>query len=162
VGVDFRGATFGTVSDAQGNSFTQVGSQIATSGGVKTRLFYAKNIVGGTESVTVTMPAADASLQVYVAVYRGANLVTPLDVSAQRTGTTSSVTSGAVTTTSPNERIVAFCVDDRTCSAGSGFTARSTHSGNLVEDRTTTTSGSYAATAKSNGAWAIIMAAIRP
>jgi hypothetical protein len=162
VGIDFQGTTFGTISDGQGNTFTQVGSQIVTPGGVKTRLYYARNIPGGAESVTITMPNSDPSLQVYVAVYRGANLVTPLDVSAQRTGTGSSVTSGSVTTSSPNERIVAFCVSDGTCSAGSGFTARSTHSGNLVEDRAATTVGSYAATGRSNRGWAIIMAAIRP
>jgi glucose/arabinose dehydrogenase len=163
VGVDFRGAAFGTISDALGSSFAQVGSQVVTSGGVKTRLYYAKNIAGGTERVTVTMPAADASLQVYVAVYRGANLVSPLDVSAQRTGTGSNATSGNGTTTSANERIVGFCVSDRTCSAGTGFTARNTHSGNLIEDRTALTAGAYAATGRnSGGGWAMIMAAIRP
>src|SRR5262249_42607968 len=47
-------------------------------------------------------------------------------------------------------------------SAGSGFTTRSTASGNLIEDRTVTATGSYAATARQNGTrWVMQMTAFR-
>src|SRR5204862_267474 len=68
VGIGLRTVGFTSVTDGQGNGFTQVGTEILTPAlGVRTRLYYARNIRGGAEAVTVTLPANDQSLQVYVA-----------------------------------------------------------------------------------------------
>ena len=162
VGFDFTGTTFTSIADNQGNAFTQVGTEITSPGGARTRLYYARNIKGGSETVTINLGANPPYLEVYVAEYAGVDTTTPLDVSAQATGSTSSVTSGSVVTTSANDLLMAYCVGDNSCSAGSGFTARSTYHSNLLADRTVTTAGSYAATATANSGWAIIMAAFRP
>ncbi|HSB53416.1 MAG TPA: hypothetical protein VLD58_03635, partial [Gemmatimonadales bacterium] len=93
---------------------------------------------------------------------RGASTTNPLDVMAQRTGSSGSVTSGTAVTTSANDQVVGFCVSDGTCSAGSGFTARLTNNNRLVEDRTQATAGSVAATGSATRSWVMIMAAFRP
>ena len=162
VGVDWVTASLVSISDGQGNAFTQAGTDGATPNGTKLRFYYARNVRGGAEAVTVTMSGSDPILQVYMAEYQGADITNPLDVTVQASGSGSSVSSGTALTTSPNDVVVAFCVSNGTCSVGSGYAARSTHSGNLLEDRTAATPGAYSATATSNAGWAIILAAFRP
>ena len=162
VGFDFASTTFTSISDNQGNVFTQVGTEVTSPGGAKTRLYYARNIAGGSETISINLAATTSFLEVYVAEYTGADPANPLDVSAQNSGSSSSVTSGNATTTSLNDLLVAICIGDSNCSAGSGFTARSTFHSNLLEDRAVTTTGAYAATASASKGWAIIMAALRP
>jgi hypothetical protein len=160
VGFDFAGS-FASISDNQGNVFTQIGTEIITPAGSKTRLYYARNIKGGPETVTVNLTGTPG-LEVYVTEYHGASTTNPLDVTAQRTGPAGSVTSGSAVTTSANDLIMGFCVGDAACSAGTGFSARSTFNHNLIEDRTVSATGSYAATGSATAGWAIILAAFRP
>jgi glucose/arabinose dehydrogenase/uncharacterized protein YjdB len=162
VGVDWELANFVSLADGQGNAFIRIGTDVVTPAGTKTRLYYARNIRGGAETVTVTMSGNDPVLQLYVAEYAGADITNPLDVSAQASGPSGSVSSGPLVTTTTNDQLVAFCVSNGTCSTGSGYTARSTHSGNLLEDRTAATTGSYTATATSSSGWAMVLAALRP
>ena len=161
VSFDFAGTVFTSISDSQGNAFTQVGSEVTSPGGAKTRMYYAKNIKGGSETVTVNLAGASSSLEVYVAEYNGADPASPLDGSAQNAGSSPTMSSGTFTTTAPNDMLVAFCVGDNSCSAGSGFTARSTFHSNLLEDATTGAPGSYAATATATAGWGIVAAAFK-
>ena len=55
VALDYRGAELTSITDSQGNTFTLAGSEITSPGGARTRLYYANNIRGGTEQVTVTV-----------------------------------------------------------------------------------------------------------
>ncbi len=153
VGFDFGTTTFSSLSDNQGNAFTQVGSEVATPGGAKTRLYYARNIRGGSETVTITLSGSTPYLEAYIDEYRGADPTSPLDGSAQRSGSAGSVSSGNFTTTAAADLIAAFCVGDNSCSTGSGFTAHSTYNSNLMEDKTAGSAGTYAgaATASSDG-----------
>ena len=162
VGVDWEVANLASISDGQGNTFTQIGTDGVTPNGTKVRLYYARNIRGGAETVTVTMTGSDPVLQLYVAEYAGADITNPLDVTVMASGAGSTVSSGPAVTTSAGDVVVAFCVSNGTCSVGSGFTARSTHSGNLLEDRAAATPGTYTGTATSNSGWAMILAAFRP
>ncbi|HVM42848.1 MAG TPA: Ig-like domain-containing protein [Gemmatimonadales bacterium] len=125
-------------------------------------MYVARNIKGGTEAVTVTLAATASYLEVYATEYRGADTGSPVDASAQASGSSASVSSGNAITTSANDVLTAFCVGDNSCRVGSGFTARSTFNSNLVEDRAAGAAGSYAATATASSGWAIIMAALRP
>jgi hypothetical protein len=162
VAFDFASANFKSISDSRGNVFTQIGSELTTPGGGRTRMYYAKNVLGGSETVTVGLTGSSSYVEVYVNEYRGVDITNPLDATVQRTGTAGSVTSGSATTTSANDLIMAYCVADASCTAGSGFTTRSTFNHNLVEDRLVSTPGSYAATGTANAGWGIIMAAFRP
>jgi hypothetical protein len=162
VAFDYTGTTFTSISDSQGNVFTQVGSEVVSPGGAATRMYYAKNIKGGAETVTVTLGDSTSSLEIYVAEYRGADPISPLDGSAQNVGPTDSpVTSGTFVTTSASDRIVAYCVGDTYCHSGKGFAARSTLHDNLLEDRQVGAAGSYAATAFAGSSWGIVAGAFR-
>ena len=147
VGFDFdSNATLSSVSDSQGNLLTEVGSQLTSPGGARSRVYFAKNIKGGPDTVTVNLSANSAWIEVYVSEYSGVDTVNPIDGQAGASGSSTSVSSGNATTTVANDVIYSFCLADSACTVGSGFTARSTFNNNLIEDKTATTPGSYAAT----------------
>jgi len=163
VGLGFKNTVnFSSISDSQGNVFTQVGSEIVTPGGGRTRMYYAKNIKGGADTVTTTLSGAPAYHELYVMEYHGANASSPLDTSAQNTGPAGTVTSGNAVTSSANDTLVAFCYDDSGCTVGSGFNTRLTMDSNLIEDKALSSAGSYAGTATSDAGWAMIMGAFKP
>jgi hypothetical protein len=121
-------------------------------------IYYAANIVGGSNTVTVTFNQAAAFPDIRILEYRG---VTTLDVTAGASGSSTTPSSGAATTTSANELIFgADIVFTTTVSAGSGFTSRIiTQDGDIAEDKAVTTAGSNSATAKlnSSGPWVMQM-----
>ena len=57
--------------------------------------------------------------------------------------------------------IYGYCVGDWACTAGSGFTARSTLDGNLIEDMLAGSAGSYAATGSATNGWTMQMVALK-
>ncbi|HTJ24078.1 MAG TPA: hypothetical protein VL383_16885, partial [Gemmatimonadaceae bacterium] len=156
VGFDYAGTTVDSVTDSRGNTYVQAGSEVTSPGGATARLYYAKNIAGGTDTITVSLADSTSSLEVYAAEYTGVDPTSPLDGSAQAAGSSSSVSSGALTTTSDNDVLVAFCVGDTSCNPGAGFTSRETLHSNLLEDETTGAAGSYTATATAGSGWAIV------
>jgi len=154
-----------SVTDSQGNIYLPIGTELSSpTGTFKSALFYAKNIYSGTDTVTATTSSISAAmpLGIYLTEYSGLDNAAPLDASAQQSGSSTSVTSGAFTTSTSNDLLVGFCVSDATCSVGSGLTARSTFSGNLAEDKVVETAGSNSVTAVSNSTWTMQAAAFRP
>ena len=163
VGVLFSSsAAFSTINDSQGNVFTQVGQELTTPGGVKSRVYYARNIKGGAETVTVNLSQSASFLEIYVSEYSGVDQVTPVDVQAGASGPAGTASSGIATTTVSGDLIYGFCVGDDTCSVGSGFAVRSTMKNNLVEDMIAGAPGPYSATGSANRGWTMQMAALRP
>ena len=127
-------------------------------------IYYATNIVGGTNTVTVTFSQAATYPDVRILEYRGLGA---LDVTAGAVGRGTTSSSGAATTTAPNEMIFgANMVSSYTSAAGSGFTSRViTYIDNdLAEDMIVTSAGSYTATATlgSRGNWVMQMATFKP
>jgi hypothetical protein len=162
VAFDFAsGVTPTSVTDSQGNTFTEVGSQLTTPGDAASRVYYARNIAGGADTVTIKLSANSVWLEAYLTEYSGANTASPIDAQAGAAGSTTAVSSGAAATSAAGDRILGYCVADYSCSAGSGFTARSTFNGNLIEDITAATTGSFAATASANNGWSMQMVAIK-
>ena len=163
VGLTFSSsAAFSTITDSQGNVFTQTGQELTTPGGARSRVYYARNVKGGPEAVTVSLSQSANFLLIYVAEYSGVDQVTPVDVQAGATGSAATVSSGNATTTVSGALIYGFCVGDTTCSAGSGFAVRSSMYGNLIEDMIAGASGSYSATGSADQGWAMQMVALRP
>ncbi len=142
VAFDYSGTTFSSISDNQGNAFAQVGSEISTPGGARTRMYVAKDVKGGTESITVTLAATASYLEVYAAEYREPTRPIRWTLRLRPSGSGGTVSSGNATTTTANDVLTAYCVGDNSCRAGSGFTARSTYNSNLVEDRAVGAAGS--------------------
>src|SRR5271155_4453717 len=158
VGWDDTVSTVQSVKDSAGNTYRlAIGPTSGT--GLRQSIYYAANIAGGSNKVTVTFSQAAASPDVRILEYRG---VTALDVTAGASGSSTSASSGAATTTSANELIFgADYVATLTGAAGSGFTSRiiTTPDGDIAEDKVVTTVGSNNATASltSAGPWVMQM-----
>jgi hypothetical protein len=163
VGFDFSASTTPvSVTDSQGNTFIQVGSLLTSPGGVDSEVYYAKNIRGGADTVTVTLSANSAWLELYLTEYTGVDQANPIDAQAGASGSAGTVSSGNATTTNSGDVIYGYCVGDSACTAGSGFSARSTLDNNLIEDQTAGNPGSYAATGTANSGWTMHMVALKP
>jgi chitodextrinase len=163
VAFDFdTNSTPSSVTDAQSNTFIEVGSQLTSPAGSRSRVYYAKNIKGGADTVTVNLSSSSGWIELYLTEYSGADPTNPIDAQAGSSGNAGAVSSGSATTTVAGDAIYGYCVGDYACTAGSGFTARSTFNGNLIEDMTAGNPGSYAATGSANRGWTMQMVALKP
>src|SRR5579883_1727170 len=161
VGVIFNTNATLSVTDSQGNAFTQVGTQLISPGSNRSQVYYAKNIKGGPDTVTVTC-SVSCYQEVYVTEYSGVDQTNPIDVQAGASGSAGAVSSGNATTTLAGDMIYGFCLGDSACTVGSSFAARSTLNANLVEDMTAGNPGSYAATGSANSGWTMQMVVLQP
>ncbi|MGC2181709.1 MAG: IPT/TIG domain-containing protein [Terriglobales bacterium] len=128
-------------------------------------IYYAKNIVGGSNTVTVTFNQAAAFVDVRVLEYSGLDTVSPLDKTAGAAGSGTSASSGAATTTSANELIFgAGMTTTHFTGAGSGFISRiiTVPDADIAEDQTVSSTGSYSATAPATSSkWVMQIASFR-
>jgi hypothetical protein len=128
-------------------------------------VYYAKNIVGGSNTVTVTFNQAAFFVDVRVLEYSGLDTATPLDVTAGAAGTGVSASSGSATTTSANELIFGAGTTAGTIGAsGTGFVTRIiTPDSDIAQDKTVSSTGSYnaAATQTYSSAWVMQMVTFR-
>jgi hypothetical protein len=155
-------ATPSSLTDSLGDVFTEVGSQLRSPGGALSRVYYAKNIKGGADTVTVTLSASSSYLELYLTEYSGINTTNPIDAEAGASGNAGAVSSGNATTTVAGDMIYGYCDGDGACTVGSGFSALSTLNSNLSEDKQAGGAGSYAATGSSNSGWTMQMVALKP
>jgi len=142
-----------SVQDSAGNVYSRaIGPTTGT--GLRQSIYYAPNIVGGANTVTVTFDRAADHPDIRILEYRG---VTTLDVAAGASGRSTTPNSGSVTTTAPNELIFgANMVSSITKNAGSGFTSRviTSPDSDIAEDRIVSAIGTYSATASTaTGYW---------
>lgn len=162
-----------TVSDAQGNSYSQAGTTIDDAQGDDNAIFYAPNIVGGTtDTVTVGISGAAATIRFAIHEYSGAATSSPLDqTTGQAYSSTTTPDSGNVTTTQDNELLFGWLVDGDTVnditSAGTGYNLREKLIVSVLkfgsEDKIGTTAGTFSAgfTLISSGAGAIRIATFK-
>jgi hypothetical protein len=156
-------STISSVTDSLGNTYSRAVGPTSTRG-LQQSIYYAKNIAGGSNTVTVTFNQAAAYPDVRILEYSGLSASSPLNVTAAAVGNGSSANSGSATTTSGNELIFgAGTSDNRFTGAGSGFTNRIINLyGNIAEDKVVNSVGSYAATAiNSGGGWVMQMATFK-
>jgi Domain of unknown function (DUF1929)/PKD domain len=154
-------STPSSVTDSQNNVFTPVGNQLTSPGGTRSRVYYAKNIKGGADTVTVNLTANSGWIELYLTEYSGVDQTNPIDAQAGASGNAGAVSSGFATTTVAGDVIYGYCVGDSTCTVGSAFAARSTFNNNLIEDMTAGNPGSYAATGTANNGWTMQMVALK-
>ena len=152
-----------SVTDSQGNVYLPaVGPTKA--GGLQQVVYYARNIVGGSNRVTVSFNQAASYPDVRILEYSGVDTASPLDVTATGTGTGTTANSGFATTTSPTELIFATATTGSTFTGpGTGFTKREIDAyGNIAEDKSVSSTGTYNATATTNyGNWIMQMATFK-
>jgi hypothetical protein len=158
VGWNDTTSTVQSVTDTAGNTY-KLAAGPTTGIGLRQSIYYASNILGGNNMVTVTFSQAANYPDVRILEYIG---VSSLDVTATASGNSATAKTTTATTTSANELIFgADTVATTTKSAGSGFTSRiiTSPDGDIAEDRGVTSTGSYAATAtlSSSGPWVMQM-----
>jgi hypothetical protein len=122
------------------------------------------SIVGAKDAVTAAFRIPITSFGVvYAHEYAGISAINPIDVTRSASGSSPSLTSGSITTTSVNDFIFGAGVsDNKVTAAGSNFTSRDLAYGNITERRIASSKGSYAATAAHNGnMWGMQIVAFR-
>jgi len=154
--------TVTAVADSQGNVYSQIGSPITSPGGAISVIYYANKIKGGPDTVAVKLSANSPFIELYLTEYHGLNATNPIDNHRGATGTTAAVSSGPASTTVAGDIIFGYCLGDLACTAGAGFTARSTLDGNLIEDVVVGNPSAYAATASATSTWTMQMVALKP
>ena len=162
-----------TITDTQGNTYVPAMSQVTwrtVGGGSSAQIFYAANIKGGANTVTMTLAGgATAWNQIEIHEYSGLATSSPLDVTASAFGTTGTTpftaSSGSAVTTSSGELIFGYGNGiGANFSQGPGFTVRQTTAG-TSEDMVQTTAGSISATEVTQvggTAYVMLMATFRP
>ena len=162
VGWNDTTSSVSSVKDSAGNTY-RVAVPMMRGTGLSQAIYYATNIMGGNNTVTVTFSQAAAYPDIRILEYKG---LSSLDVTASAAGTGTSAFSGAATTTAANELVFgADTISTSTNAAGAGFTARilTSPDSDLAEDQTATATGSYTATAGlSSGYWVMQMVTFKP
>jgi hypothetical protein len=166
VGWNDTTSTVNTVTDTRGNTYTlALGPTSGT--GVRQSIYYARNIAGGSNTVTVTFNQAATFVDVRIFEYSGLDTTNPLDVTAGAAGTGTSANSGSVTTTAANELIFgAGTTAGSFNNTGSpGFIVRvlTNPDADIGEDKTVSSTGSYNAVGGlfNSAAWVMQMATFR-
>ncbi len=164
VGWNDTSSTISSVTDSKGNTYTRaVGPTVGTA--LTQSIYYAKNIAAGSNTVTVTFNKAAAYPDVRVLEYSGADKTNPLDVTAGASGSGTTTNSGSATTTSASEMVFGAGMSfDIYNAAGNGFANRViTNFGDIAEDKSVTSTGSYNATARmrASAPWVMQMATFR-
>ena len=157
VGWNDTTATVQTVKDSAGNTYSlAIGPTSGT--GLRQSIYYAANIVGGSNTVTVTFSQAAVYPDIRILEYRG---ISTVDVTAGASGSSATASSGAATTTVANELIFGANTVATSSRVGSGFTSRiiTSPDGDIAEDKVVTAIGSNSATSTltSSGPWVMQM-----
>jgi hypothetical protein len=165
VGWNDTTTTAQSVSDNLGNPYVLAAGPVKGTG-LTQSIYYAKDILSGSNSVIVTFSKAASFPDVRVLEYYGSDPANPLDVVASASGNSASANSGSATTNFANELIFgADTVATGTLAPGSNFTLRilTSPDSDLAEDRSVTTIGTYNATATltSSGPWVMQMVALK-
>ncbi len=152
------------LSDTRGDAYVAATARVTWGNNWSAQVFYAKNIVGGSNTVTATFGTAINSFGiVYAHEYSGLDKANPVDVTASAIGTAAAMSSGSATTTSASDLLFGAGASINTVNqVGTGYTKRSGAFDNLTEDQVVSKTGSYAATAHQNSnAWVMQLVAFR-
>lgn len=153
-----------SVTDSLGNVY-EPALPAVRSGGMSQAIYFAKNIAGGANAVTVSFDRAAQYVDIRAIEYAGLSDSAPLDAGTSAAGTGSSADSGLVAVSTANELVFgAGMTTTAFTSAGSGSTSRviTVPDADIIEDRIVTTVGSYSAAAKLNsGSWIMQVVAFK-
>jgi hypothetical protein len=163
VGWNDTAANIASVTDSAGNTY-QLTAPVTRGSGVSQAVYYAANVAGGADTVTVTFDRAAAFADVRIAEYAGLDRTAPLDATASASGSAATASSGNATTTKPATLLLgAGTTTGGFNGAGTGYTTRviTQPDADILEDRIVSTAGSYAATAPGSGSWVMQLVAFR-
>jgi hypothetical protein len=97
------------ITDSHGNPYVQAVAAVQSTDGSQVRLFYARNILGGANTVTATFSGTNTHPWLAIYEYSGLSTTSPLDQTASASGGGTAASSGAtlLATTSANELVFA-------------------------------------------------------
>jgi hypothetical protein len=178
IGVAIRAGHSGqvfTVTDARGNNYRQAvvfNQTLDTPNGDTFAIFYAENISGGANTITVSESLSNSSLRFAILEYSGLAVANSLEVqgvtAAQGTGTSAS--SGNITTTGAGDLLLGVVMtgNGTTYAAGSGFTIEeqvptAPNTKLIAEDQVQAAAGTVAASATfaASMSWGAALAAFK-
>jgi len=139
--------TFVSVTDTQGNTYIQAGTEISNGALGKSRQYYT--IATATGALTVTLTGTASGVFRYIAIHEY-SITTTFDTSTANAGTGTTLTSGSFTVAQAGSLLHVFGFCSGTGSASGGYNSRETVNGDITSDKTAST-GSQTATAEQTG-----------
>lgn len=111
------------VTDSLGNSYNIAGN-VLLSQGAYSAIYYARNVTGGSDAVTVRTVSAGGQITMAVAEFSGVDTVSPLDKTAGIVGSGTTPSSGTMTPLQSGELVIGSGTHNgnTVTTAGSGFT----------------------------------------
>ncbi len=158
-----------TVSDSRGNTYRQALVYNETLDGDTLGIFYAENIAGGANTVTVS-DSILGTLRFAILEYSGIATASSLDVATASHGTSASPNSGAITTTASGDLVLGeiSTANAANFTAGTGYQAREfvpaePNTKLLVEDQIQASAGAISANASLNASdtWGAVLASFK-
>ena len=116
-----------TITDARGNTYhqaVQFNQTLDAPNGETLAIYYAENIAGGANTVTVSESIANNTLRFAILEYSGVATSNSLDMTAAAQGSGTTLNSGSATTTANGDLILGevATADGVTYTAGTGYT----------------------------------------
>lgn len=167
-----QGETF-TVTDSNGNTYhqaVQFSDTLDTPSGNTIAIFYAENIAGGSNTVTVS-DTISGTLRFAILEYSGIATSNSLDITAGTQGSSASPNSGSATTTANGDLLLGAIAtaDGEAFVAGAGYSTKESVPAEpstklIAQDWIQTTADSISARASlgANDPWGAVLAAFKP
>jgi hypothetical protein len=140
---------FVSLSDSQGNTFLPVGVEQRSSHlRLKSRLFYARNIKGGADTITTVVTSSPRHHGVFIHEYSGLDPIAPLDGFSAIVAGAQPLASGKVTTTAPHDLLYGIEIDSGVGSVSTSWTIHS-----VATDVEAPNSGTYTFSGRMSGGY---------
>jgi hypothetical protein len=159
-----------TVTDSRGNTYRKAVQLNESIDDMAVAIFYAENIAGGSNAVTVSRPQSGGTLRYAILEFSGVALANSLDRTAAAQGTSTTPNSGSAITMSSGDLVIGVVAtaEERTFTAGSGYVIAervpaAPYTKLIVEYRTQFSAGpiSAGATLSAPDDWGAVLAAFR-
>ncbi len=159
-----------TVTDSNSNTYRKAAQIGFTSSAVSLAIYYAENIKGGADTVTVSQ-SVSGPLRIAILEYSGVATSNSLDVTAVATATSTSANSGNANTTANGDLLLGAIATTNpdTYTAGTGYTIeefvpKSQNAKLVAEDQIQVSAGAASASASlaTSDAWGVVFAAFKP
>ncbi len=140
VGWNDATSTVSSMTDSRGDTFALAVGPTKRTTTISQSIYYAKNIGGGTNAVTVRMSRAANFVDLRVVEYAGIDTIAPFDSAAAASGSSGQADTGALTTHAAGDLLVASdTVMTGSTTAGTGYTTSrmvtTSFDSDLVEDQ---------------------------
>jgi len=160
-----------SITDTLGNVYTRAVSQVQSSDGHQLHIFYAKNVAGGTNTVTASFSSVNNHPWIAVYEFSGLSRTNPLDQTAHSQGYGSAPNSGPTATTSSANELVMSAIGmpasfTGSVAAGNGYAMGQQDAGTsraASQTAVSTATGSFAGTAglSYGTSWSSVVATFR-